>query len=307
MRFNDNHSTGYSMIGYTCAYLRYYYPVEFVTAYLQNAGNDNDTIQGTNLAKQLGITISPIKFRHSGVKYTCDSDAKIIYKPVSSLKGFGSDTARKLYALKDNQYANFIEYLEDNPCGKYTEKLITLNFFSEFGKTQTLLDIYTLYEKYGGRKQLNKADAPLDEQVMLKYATATEKQYKIFDGKGFMLELCKDIPDREIPILTQLKAQTEFLGYLDYKNPEMAHMGCVLSINKKFSPKLTIYKLDTGETEVVKMRSDDYGVSGIGENTVIKYLTTMRNKSQKVDGKWVKLVDEYEPWIKNFKIIENMS
>jgi len=306
-QFGYNHSTGYSMIGYTCAYLRYYYPVEFVTAYLQNAGDDNDTIQGTNLAKQLGITISPIKFRHSGVKYTCDSDAKIIYKPVSSLKGFGSDTARKLYALKDNQYTNFIEYLEDNPCGKYTEKLITLNFFSEFGKTQTLLDIYALYDKYGGRRQLNKADAPLEKQTMLKYATATEKQYKIFDGKGFMLELCKDIPDREIPILTQLKAQNEFLGYLDYKNPEMTHMGCVLSINKKFSPKLTIYKLDTGETEVVKMRSDDYGVSGIGENTVIKYLTSMRNKSQKVDGKWVKLVDEYEPWIKNFKIIENMS
>lgn len=36
-QFGYNHSTGYSMIGYTCAYLRYYYPNEFITAYLNNA------------------------------------------------------------------------------------------------------------------------------------------------------------------------------------------------------------------------------------------------------------------------------
>ena len=30
--FGYNHSTGYSMIGYICGYLRYYYPREFITA-----------------------------------------------------------------------------------------------------------------------------------------------------------------------------------------------------------------------------------------------------------------------------------
>ena len=34
--FGFNHSTGYSMIGYICGYLRYYYPKEFITAYLNN-------------------------------------------------------------------------------------------------------------------------------------------------------------------------------------------------------------------------------------------------------------------------------
>ncbi|HAU86407.1 MAG TPA: hypothetical protein DCW90_13200, partial [Lachnospiraceae bacterium] len=32
--FGYNHSTGYSMLGYMCGYLRYYYPREFITAYL---------------------------------------------------------------------------------------------------------------------------------------------------------------------------------------------------------------------------------------------------------------------------------
>ena len=63
-QFGFNHSTGYSMIGYMCAYLRYYYPREFITAYLNNANNEDDIMLGTELAKQLGITIHSIKFRH---------------------------------------------------------------------------------------------------------------------------------------------------------------------------------------------------------------------------------------------------
>lgn len=303
-QFGYNHSTGYSMIGYTCAYLRYYYPVEFVTAYLQNAGNDDDTIQGTNLAKQLGIIISPIKFRHSGIKYTCDSENKIIYKPVNSLKGFNSDTANKLYALRDKKYDDFAEFLHDNPCGAYTEKLIKLNFFSEFGRTQLLLDAYDIYTKYGERKQLNKADCPLDEETMLNYATATEKLYKIHDSVGFIEKLCENLENKDLPISVQIEAQNEFLGYIDYKNPKAKNMGCIIKIDAKYSPKLTIYKLDTGETEVVKMNKKDYSTAGFKEGSIIKYTTQQRNKMRMADGKWQKLLEEFEPWINSFQLIQ---
>ena len=30
------------MIGYLCGYLRYYYPIEFACAYLNNANNEDD-------------------------------------------------------------------------------------------------------------------------------------------------------------------------------------------------------------------------------------------------------------------------
>ena len=45
-QFGYNHSTGYSMIGYVCAYLRYYYPKEFITSYLNNANNEDDITEG---------------------------------------------------------------------------------------------------------------------------------------------------------------------------------------------------------------------------------------------------------------------
>jgi len=53
--FGYNHSTGYSMIGYLCGYYRYYNPLEFITAYLNNAKNEDYIRNGTELAKLKGI------------------------------------------------------------------------------------------------------------------------------------------------------------------------------------------------------------------------------------------------------------
>ncbi|MDD5021851.1 MAG: PHP domain-containing protein, partial [Endomicrobiaceae bacterium] len=48
--FGFNHSIGYCMIGYLCAYLRYYHPYEFITAYLNNANGEEDIRNGSDLA-----------------------------------------------------------------------------------------------------------------------------------------------------------------------------------------------------------------------------------------------------------------
>lgn len=303
-QFGYNHSTGYSMIGYTCAYLRYYYPTEFIAAYLQNAKDDEDTIRGTALAKQLGIKIESVKFRYSQAKYTCDGANRVIYKPVSSLKDFGSDIANKLYALKDNHYDAFIDFLKDNPCGEYTAKLIKLDFFSEFGKSQYLLDVFELFQKYGQRKQIYKSDCDIPNEIMVKYANETAKMYKIFDNAGLLAELSASIPNKSIPVTDLLETQAKFLGYLDYINPKAKGYGYVLNVDTKYSPKINLYCLDTGDTITVKLSKRDYNDNPFKENTIIVYKTEQRNKSRKVDGKWIKSLEEFEPWITNYKILK---
>ena len=62
---NDNHSIAYCLLGYLCAYYRYYYPSEYITAYLNNAANDDDIANGTALAMSKGISIKPPRFGHS--------------------------------------------------------------------------------------------------------------------------------------------------------------------------------------------------------------------------------------------------
>lgn len=61
-QFGYNHSIGYCMIGYLCAYLRYYYPAEFITAYLNNANNEDDIKNGSALAELYGIQIVPPRY-----------------------------------------------------------------------------------------------------------------------------------------------------------------------------------------------------------------------------------------------------
>ena len=41
-QFGYNHSVAYCLLGYLCAYYRYYHPLEFLTSYLNNAANDGD-------------------------------------------------------------------------------------------------------------------------------------------------------------------------------------------------------------------------------------------------------------------------
>lgn len=131
--FGFNHSTGYSMLGYLCAYMRYYYPKEFVCAFLNCAKSDEDILNGTLLAKQKCITINPPVFRQSLDIFRCDDSDNIIYKGLRSIKNIGKNTGAELYELRDNQYDSFFELLEDITQNTTVNKsqldiLIKLNF-----------------------------------------------------------------------------------------------------------------------------------------------------------------------------------
>ena len=302
-QFGYNHSTGYSMIGYLCGYLRYYYPTEFIASYLKNANNEDDIVNGTALAKKLGIKILPIKFRHSGADYVPNAKDKTIYKGLSSLKYFNSMVGDTLYSLRDTQFPTFIDFLKVNPCdSRQTIALIKLNFFSEFGKSQYLLDIYDIYNKYGTRKQMNKADCPIERDIMLKYANETEKQYKITNSKGFLTELCSHVENKDIPVESLLDTQAEFMGYIDYIDKNAQNVGYVLNIDKKYSPKIEMYLLATGETVTYKLAKKDYAERPFTDHILLRFTADKRNKSKLVEGKWVKQPDEFEFWINNFAL-----
>lgn len=68
-QFGLNHATGYSILTYYCAYYRYYYTHEFVTALLNTADTQEKIVNATKLANERGIQIMPIKFRHSRDEY----------------------------------------------------------------------------------------------------------------------------------------------------------------------------------------------------------------------------------------------
>lgn len=137
--FSLNHSEPYSYEGYAEAWLRYYYPVEFITTALNNcAGKEEKTNALTAYAKKVNVPIVSPRFRHSKSDYICDKNEKKIYKGIGSIKFMNAAVADEMYELRNNQYNRFTDLLYDlrdktTLNSRQLEILIRLGFFEEFG------------------------------------------------------------------------------------------------------------------------------------------------------------------------------
>lgn len=308
-QFGYNHSTGYSMIGYMCGYLRYYYPREFITAYLNNANNDDDIKQGTELAKQLQIPIHSIKFRHSTAKYSCDENG--IYKGIASVKFLNDDAANDLYSIKDERFDTFIDLLaritELKVDSRKLDILIKLDFFSEFGGINYLLKCNELFNKYYGKKQMKKDkafEAGLDFDIIRKYATKeTPKTFTGLDSVGLINELIKSIPNEKTSLRTMIAYQIENLGYIDIVDKKYSGVCVVQDLNVDYSPKLKLYALANGNTIPVKIDKKTFKTKPLARGDIVKVLNQAKKpKMKKVDGKWIQS-DEKEWWVTDYEII----
>ncbi len=308
-QFGYNHSTGYSMIGYMCAYLRYYYPREFITAYLNNANNDDDIKQGTELAKQLQIPIHSIKFRHSIAKYSCDENG--IYKGVSSVKFLNDEAADDLYSIKDEVFDTFIDLLASitdlRVDSRKLEILIKLDFFSEFGGINYLLECNLLFNKYYGKKQIKKEKAfadGLDFDIVRKYASKeTPKMFTGLDSLGLINELILSIPNDKTSLKTIIAYQLENLGYVDIIDKKYAGYCIVTDLNVDYSPKLKLYALANGNTIPVKIDKKTFKSNPLARGDIIKVNNQAKKpKMKKIDGKWTQS-DEKEWWVLDYEQI----
>ena len=307
--FGYNHSTGYSMIGYICGYLRYYYPREFITAYLNNANNDDDIKLGTELAKQLQIPIHSIKFRHSTAKYSCDKNG--IYKGIASVKFLNDDAANDLYAIRDEKFDTFIDLLvrikDLRVDSRKLDILIKLDFFSEFGGINYLLVCNSLFDKYYGKKQMKKEklyEEGLDFDVIRKYAgKETPKMFSNLDSVGLINELISTIPNEKTTLRTIIAYQIENLGYVDIVDKKYAGYCVVTDLNVDYSPKLKLYALANGNTIPVKIDKKTFKNQPLRRGDIIK--VTRQNKKpkmRKVEGKWIE-TEEKEWWVTEYEYV----
>lgn len=303
--FSWNHSDSYSCTGYISGYLRYYYPLQFLTAAFNIFSDKEDKIVNiTEYANKIGIPIKDIKFRHSKAEYNCDIWENVIYKGVKSIKYINEDVANALYNMRNQHFDSFIDIIKVFPGNsKQLDILIKLNYFSEFGSIGTLLRTVEMYNMYGGKKVLKKDKCGLSSELLSKYCTETEKQWRVRDQDGFIKELCGMIPkDCRVPIQSEIEWSKEYLGYISIVMPEKKDVGYVIDINTKYSPKLTVYQLWDGKTTVYKLQKKAYEKNPFNKGCLLQFHSEMRPKSKLVDGQWQKDYSTMEPWITNYLI-----
>lgn len=324
--FGFNHATGYSMITYTCAYLRYYYPLEFICAFLNCSKSDEDILNGTKLAIFKGVKIVSPKFRYSSNDYTINKDDNIIYKGLSSIKDVGKDVGGALYTLKDNHYNNFIELLKDIVSlkdnnnkrivnSKVLNILIHIDFFSEFGTVNELLYLRDLYMQFGAAKILSVPKLDLDTlEIAKKYAqNVTEKQLRGIDNLGLINALYEANKHKIKPIsnLDHIKYETIYLGYTDKEYPCKDNRYYVVlktDTNKYGTPILTVQRLnDKTKQGVFKVDYKWWDEYKCEQGDIIHIAFKKKSKKRlNENGKWYD-TGEFEYIIKYFAKVEEIS
>ncbi len=234
-QFGKNHSIAYCLLGYLCAYYRHYYPLEFITSYLNNAANDNDIKVGSEYASKIGIKVTMPKWGASKSDYFYDKTNRVIAKGLSSVKYMGGSVAEELYALSSKKYDHFVDVLKDindktSLDSRQTEILIKIDFFSMFGNQRELLNIYDTFRtrfKNGEVKSINKeliAGSPMEEFIK-KYSNGMTKagkpakSYRIEDA----MQILRDIEDKVLSVKmddlddkVKIENFNDVMGYYGY-------------------------------------------------------------------------------------------
>lgn len=315
--FSKNHADPYSWIGYICGYLRYYYPLEFITTALNIFEDKKDkSVAIIEYAKKRKIEISPIRFRHSISKYSFDKEENTIFKGLSSVKSIGDNVAEELLKLKDNHYNNFFELLQDirketTVKANQLQILIELDFFNEFGDINYLSSVNFWYQNIYGRKQMLKTKAErlgISKELMSKYSEKeTDLNYLSLDSLGLFKEIiAKENPPKR-KLSEMIQSQLIYLGYIDIKPSEKyAGLAVVTSVNKRYTPRLEVHALKSGEIVTCKIRKDVFNKTPLKANQIIKIIgCSKKPKYQRLEnGDYVPIEGTSELWLNKYKILE---
>ena len=279
--FSLNHSLPYSYIGYICGYLRYYYPLEFMTVVLNVCKDDAEkTNKAIDYVKKHDMVIKPPKFRYSRAEYFMDKETNSIYKGMASIKYMNAQVSEELYKLKDNQYNNFMDLLIDvydktSINSRQLNILIAIDFFEEFGKSQMLLDIVKLYENIMSKKikskkgevSFNKIDLPYPREIIEKYATEKSKedkykQYKVENALGLCYELMNDISNMEMSSIDKIRINLDAMGECNYYFEDYNPTTCVVVdvITKFKTKKAWLFSIASGHIAEVNIGEGYYNL-----------------------------------------------
>lgn len=311
--FNKSHSSAYAITAYLTMYLKVYHTVEFFCACINSYDGDIDNIVKTiKEAKRMGVTVKYDDWNKIEGKTTCRDG--VVYLGINTIKGCGENVSKALKATVDECYDDFFDLLCDfNNCpdidNGQIETLIRLGFFSQFGGTFKLLRIYGIFNLYHGKKIIKKEKLMLPIDLVQKYTiSGTAKQYRFDDtSMNAMLKefISARVQDEDIPLNERLQAELEYLGYISYTDPTLTNTGLVLDVDSRYSPKISLYLLDKGETVTYKLQKSAYQKNPFDKGTILRFYTEERNKSRKTENGWEKLPDK-ETWLTNYIVKSNL-
>lgn len=268
--FCKAHSIAYSILGFWCAWTKYYYPVEFMKAMFAISSTDSNAdkfnvIDAIKFAKRLHYKILPVNINKSKSTFAFDDNKKEVYFPFKSIKGVSESVGNIIE--KNAPFIDFNDFIKRAACNKELNKraiipLIELHAFDELNcKEQIKLyyeDNYTI---------------PAKEEKELKYNLKADKTARLMtkEERAAYKQIIKERCDKEF----------EDIYTLPLFMYELKHLGLILSAD------LSKYSNEIQQIDITsKSDKDKFFVYG--------FLTDIKNVKNKKGNYYgyIKLVDQ---------------
>lgn len=205
--FNKSHSAAYALITYQTAYLKAYFPTEFMAALLSTEVNSTDNIvKYIAEARGMGIDVLPPTVNDSDSSFTVDSGA--IRFGMSAIKGLGDSALEAILRARDEEgsFDSLYAFCERVPLKQLNKKtletLVRSGAFDCFGRPRAQL-AGALDGAIEAAKSVQKAAAAGQTSLF----GAPELAKAVRPREAY------DESVREWPELERLKYEKEALGF----------------------------------------------------------------------------------------------
>jgi hypothetical protein len=320
MTSNCSHSYCMALDSVTLAWLKAHYPYEFYKVTLQRYTDKGDKNKVTKLKKEmsnLGISLKPIKFGDDNRQFSISKDKSYISQTMASIKDMEKVASIKLYELSSKRhYDNFLQLLFDiktkRVCdSKSLDILIKLDYFSDFGDINYLLNCVKLYDKFIGkgnfgkthRKQFNKKTYddlhPIFQEAVDKFTTEKSKNGNtIYVSEKniykMVLYLSHKIKYKPTTLVQHAQYEAEILNYVSIIDKDSDEWIVTnVEINQYGTPYVSLYRLCDGYSNVYKTNKKWYNEYKINVGDSIKPFFEEKRKKVKEDNKWVDTNETY--------------
>jgi DNA polymerase-3 subunit alpha len=225
--FNKSHATRYSVIAFQTAFLKAYWPVEFMASLLTYEKVDTDKVaEYIQECRQMGIEVAPPDINESFTDFTViyqeqhehKADSGLIRFGLAAVKGVGDKAVEQIIAARERigQFKSLFHFCENVDLRlvnkQVIESLIKAGAFDKLGgsRSQMMMGLETMM-KAGANLQVDRASG----QMGLFESNKVEKDYAQDHQK------LPDVP--AWPETQMLAYEKEVLGLYVTKNPLSEH------------------------------------------------------------------------------------
>ena len=270
--FNKSHAAAYAVIAYQTAWLKYYYPVEFMAALLNSfLGSSDKVSEYVRECTTLGIEVLPPDINESSVRFTV-VNGKIRFG-LAAVKNVGENAVKGIIEERiiNGSYKSFREFCERvdgrDVNKRCIESLIKCGAFDSFGIYRSKM--MAVYEKLvDGIQQIRKRNT--DGQISIFEIAADKDEVKVSGD---------DYPNiKEFPSKMLLSMEKEMLGLYVSGHPLREYEDEIKTYVTFFSSSLN---KETDEVDVEKEMESLKGISDGAQVTVGGIITAMKTKTTK--------------------------